>query len=167
MGSTEATGIFSAPVWWDPRARKVIFDKKSVIPGVLVAAGDNLSFVGPTEIVFDLLRADTEIEFLQLTSGFEVRTGDSRYRVFLRPPVNGVPLLDRDAVLAIGLGLTRTATVTDWTAARLHKPVDAVTSHELGEVAADILGIVAADVAGALGKDRCTALRAMWATSGS
>lgn len=165
MGTTETPDMFAAAVWWDPQARKVIVNKRSVVTGVLVAQAGNLSFVSPTDTVFDLRRGAADVEFLRATAGFDVRAGDTTYRIHLRPPTSGVPTLDRDGLLAVGLGLARTVTVTSWVAARLNKPADSLEPDELEPFVAEIVQAVAADAAGVLGRDRWAALRSAWSVA--
>jgi hypothetical protein len=160
MGTTESAGIFIAPAWWDPQARRVIVHKKSVVAGVLVSYAGNITFVGPADVVFDLRRGEADVDFLRMSAAFDLRAAGTEYRIYLRPPVSGVPILDKDQLMAVGLGLTRTVTVVDWAADNLNKP--AGDAGELGTIAGNIVRLVSADLAGALGKDRCAALRAAW-----
>jgi hypothetical protein len=158
MGTTEAAGIFVAPAWWDPQARRVIVHKKSVVAGVLVSYAGNIAFVGPADVVFDLRRGEADVEFLRMSAAFDLRAAGTSYRIYLRAPVSGVPMLDKDQLMTVGLGLTRTATVIDWAADNSNEP----TAQELGTIAGNIVRLVSADPAGALGKDRWAALRAAW-----
>lgn len=170
MSSTDdAASMFATAAWWDPQGRKAIFNRKSVTAGVFVAVADTgqMAFASPTDVVFDVRRGDAECTFLRSSSAIDVREGESTFRIHLTQPVPRVPLLDKDSALAIGLKLTGTATLIEWAARTVDKPVDELTDTELSSFAATILSEVAADVAAVHGRSRYVAFRSAWPQPGT
>ncbi|GAB2570917.1 hypothetical protein Aab01nite_05340 [Paractinoplanes abujensis] len=96
------------PAWWDPQARKVIFDDDTIVCGVLVACDTGVAFASPARLEFEAGPAGLRVTWSRLPGRCELHTLGATYRIYLAPPTDGSPRLSRDAVRSIAGHLTTT-----------------------------------------------------------
>lgn len=91
-----ADQLVVAPAWWDPKNRKAIWNPETVIAGVLTATADSCMFAHPpSTIVFNESIKGATLGWSKARVAVTLELPNSRlsYRIFLAPPVKGVPTL--------------------------------------------------------------------------
>jgi hypothetical protein len=109
-----ATNYYTAvPAWWDPKDRKVIFNEETIVCGIILVDRAGVVFVSPTGVEFELPAAGLGVSWTKMGMAGRLQTPTASYLIYLAPPTDGSPRLNRSAVRGIAETLTTTRDLAD------------------------------------------------------
>ena len=110
MYARESSDHIVAPVWWDPKVRKIMIDKGVNVAAVMFFNNEDVSVVSPDRVIFESELGSLVVTWTgSLRCDVFVPTTGSSYRVYFAPPVRNAPRLDKNAIDKIGASIQQSS----------------------------------------------------------
>lgn len=98
------TRLLAVPAWYDPKARKIVFDGSTFILGVLAIDDEKVAFATEAGVVFSGPLAELTTKwsrFAGVTRYGEMRLNGQHYRLYFSMPAEDAPVPSKNQLTAI------------------------------------------------------------------
>ncbi|MFG1947375.1 hypothetical protein [Nonomuraea sp. NPDC048826] len=105
MMESSAGDLFAVPAWWDPKARRMIFNPTTIVMGMLVMDATSIAYASEDGLVFEATRDELDVTWLPVRSGCDIRISGRSFRLYFGSPVEGAPQIPaQESELAVMVG---------------------------------------------------------------
>ena len=115
MNASESFDRNVAPVWWDPKIRRIMIDKKANVAAVMFFNHESISIVSPESVIVEAQTSDLWVTWkgslrcdLSIIEDGGISTSGT-YRIYFAPPVRNAPRLDQASIDEIGVAIQQSS----------------------------------------------------------